>query len=273
MAIIENNRLSQSRFQKNKGSWLVVMDVENIKISLEKADFNLSFENIDDWILENFSPCEKAAYLDIQRANGSRESLYRLGWTLKDVITKYNNGTKNSTTTIVRNAIDLELALDTLDTAYNNDIKGILLFGGDGDYMPLVKKLKGHGVSVVVSAVKGAFSDGLKRVADESFYLDDLVISIDNDEKKKTSVKQQDEHTLLDNATMNRVRDIIIKMLKEKGSSIPLTSALSIIWKNTSARCLEDLGIKKSKQLKLKFPALFKGIEIQGDLLKLEDSI
>ncbi|GBE55482.1 hypothetical protein BMS3Bbin15_01656 [archaeon BMS3Bbin15] len=106
MAIIENNRLNQSRFQKDKGFWLVVMDVENITISLEKASLNLDFKNIDDWILKNFSPYEKAAYLDIQRANGSRDSLCRLGWTLKDVITKHNNKNKNSTTTIVQNAID-----------------------------------------------------------------------------------------------------------------------------------------------------------------------
>ncbi|GCC10067.1 NYN domain protein [archaeon] len=273
MAIIESNRLIHSRFQKDKGFWLVVMDVENIKISLEKAGLSPDFKTIDDWILENISPCEKTAYLDIKRANGSRESLYQLGWTLKDVITKYNNGNKNSTTIIVRNAIDLGLALDTLETAYNKNTKGILLFGGDGDYMPLIIKLKRHGVYVVVAAVKGAFSDGLKRVSDESFYLDDLVISRDNVEKKKTPVKQQDEHTFLDDATMNSVRDIIIKMLKEKGGSIPLTSALSIIWKNTSAKCLEDLGIEKAKYMKRKFPALFKGIDIQENLLKLEDSI
>ncbi len=270
MAIIENNRLNQSRSQKDKGSWLVVMDVENITISLKKAGLNLDFKTLDDRVLEKFSPCEKAAYLDIQRADGSRKFLYRLGWTLNDVITKYNNGNKNSTV-IIRNAIDLELVQDTLEAAYNKNLKGILLFGGDGDYMTLVKRLKGREIYVVVAAVKGAFSEGLKRLADDFFYLDDLAISRDN-EKKKTPVKQQDENALLDNSTMNRIRQTIIKMLKKEGGPIPLSSALSIIWKNTRARCLEDLGIKKSKYLKLKFPALFKGIEIQGNLLTQEDS-
>ncbi len=270
MTIIENNSLNQSRFQKDNGFWLVVMDVENILISLKKAGLNLSFKILDDWVLESFSPCEKVAYLDIQRENGSRNALHRLGWTLNDVITKYKNENRNSTV-IVRNAIDLDLALDTLEAAYNKNLKGILLFGGDGDYMHLVKKLKGRGISVVVSAVKGTFSEGLKRLADEFFYLDDLATP-KRSEKKETPIKQQDENALLDDATMNRIQQIIIKKLKEMGGSIPLPSVLSIIWKNTGARCLRDLGIKKSKHLKREFPSLFKGIEIQGNILKLEES-
>jgi uncharacterized LabA/DUF88 family protein len=270
MTIIENNSLNQSRSHKDKGSWFVVMDVENITISLKKAGLNLDFKTIDDRVLESFSPCEKAAYLDIQRADGSRDSLYRLGWTLKDVITKYKDENKNSTV-IFRNAVDSKLTVYTQEVAYYKNPRGILLFGGDGDYMPLVITLKRHGVYVVVAAVKGAFSEGLKRLADEFFYLDDLIISRDN-EKKKTPVKQQNKNALLDNTTMNRIRQIIIKMLKEKGGSIPVPSMLSIIWKKTSAKCLEDLGIEKSKQLEGKFPALFKGIEIQGNLVTLEDS-
>lgn len=268
MTIMENNRLNQSRSQKDKGPWLVVMDVENIKISLEKAGLYLDFKTLDDRVLENFSPCEKAAYLDAKRANGSRNPLYRLGWTLKDVITKHNDGDRNSPT-LIRNAIDLELVVNTQKAAYHKNPKGVLLFGGDGDYMPLVKALKEEGVYVVVAAVKGAFSEGLKRLADDVFYLDDLATHRSS-EKKKTPVKQQDENTLLDNPTMNRVRQIIIKMLKERGGSISVPSGLSIIWDNTPARCLKDLGIEKSKHLKLKFPALFKGIEIRGNRLTLE---
>ncbi len=76
----------------------------------------------------------------------------------------------------VRGNMDIELAIDMLNTARHVD--HIVLFSGDGDFRRLVEEVKRMGVRIsVVSTVKGGasmISDELRREADVFIDLDDM---------------------------------------------------------------------------------------------------
>ncbi|MEE9380860.1 MAG: NYN domain-containing protein [Hyphomonadaceae bacterium] len=76
----------------------------------------------------------------------------------------------------VRGNMDIELAIDMLNTAKHVD--HVVLFSGDGDFRRLVEEVKAMGVRVsVISTVKGGspmISDDLRREADAFIDLDEL---------------------------------------------------------------------------------------------------
>lgn len=76
----------------------------------------------------------------------------------------------------VKGNMDIELAVDAMAIASNVD--HIVLFSGDGDFVPLVEYLQRKGARVsVVSTIKSQpamLSDALRRQADNFIELDDL---------------------------------------------------------------------------------------------------
>ena len=76
----------------------------------------------------------------------------------------------------VRGNMDVELAVDMLETAAHVD--HVVLFSGDGDFRRLVEAVKARGVRVsVVSTVKSQpamIADDLRREADVFIDLDDM---------------------------------------------------------------------------------------------------
>ncbi len=76
----------------------------------------------------------------------------------------------------VRGNMDIELAVDMLETAAHVD--HVVLFSGDGDFRRLVEAVKARGVRVsVVSTVKSQpamIADDLRREADVFIDLDDM---------------------------------------------------------------------------------------------------
>jgi uncharacterized LabA/DUF88 family protein len=177
MIAVESTKVAPAMQNLERGHWICVMDLENAMISHKKAELYFNFKTTDNWIQEKYSPLEKLAYLDISEANGSIRRLSHLGWTLRDVFTK-DRDKKTGKKVIIRNAVDNTLALDTLAYAFRNKLQGILLIGGDGDYIHLVRLLKQEGIYVAVAAIKGTFSKVLRNIADEFFYLDELATPI-----------------------------------------------------------------------------------------------
>ncbi|MFW5655113.1 MAG: NYN domain-containing protein [Roseicyclus sp.] len=76
----------------------------------------------------------------------------------------------------VKGNMDIELAIDAMETAAHVD--HIVLFSGDGDFRPLVEALQRKGVRVsVVSTIRSQppmIADDLRRQADNFIELEDL---------------------------------------------------------------------------------------------------
>ena len=71
---------------------------------------------------------------------------------------------------------DVELTIDALDGIGNYDV--FVLFSGDGDFLKLVKYLKGKKKKTVVIAPSDRLSDNLESAANQVIYLEDLEAEI-----------------------------------------------------------------------------------------------
>lgn len=74
----------------------------------------------------------------------------------------------------IKGNMDVDMAVDMMEIAPHID--RVMLFSGDGDFVPVVKSLQRQGVRVtVVSTIKTSMcADDLRRAADEFIDLDEL---------------------------------------------------------------------------------------------------
>ena len=159
---------------------LVVMDTENFVISCSKelgirADINA----LDEWIHKTYYVIEKMAFIDLSRMNGHRHSLNSLGWTFHNILTKMKDEDIGEEIRI-KNAIDIELALETYEYATRNPLDKVLLISGDGDYLPLVKRIKKMGIGVDVLAVKACMSRKLLKFADRYYSYESVLSGLED---------------------------------------------------------------------------------------------
>jgi len=89
----------------------------------------------------------------------------------------------------IEKKIDIKMAIDIISLAYENAYDKAVLVSGDGDFIPVVKKLKKMNKPVELWAFKYSLSNALKDKIEEGnlFYLDDIlmIISIMNKENPK----------------------------------------------------------------------------------------
>jgi len=174
----------------DKKAVLVVLDLENIRVSAKKElGLRLDLELLDGWMHGSYKPVDKVAFLDCARANGERFKLYNLGWTIKDVVTKFQDYAEAVPMSVtVKNAVDYELALYIVEYVIESQVRTVLLMGGDGDYVRIVKLLKKWGVEVHVLAVNAALARRLENLADEVHHYEDLVNGAKGEDIKSHTV-------------------------------------------------------------------------------------
>lgn len=73
--------------------------------------------------------------------------------------------------------VDISLAVDMLAHAARKNYEIAVLVAGDEDYVPLVEAVKGEGRRVVLWFVSNGLSPALRRAADYSAYLDEVLLS------------------------------------------------------------------------------------------------
>ena len=71
---------------------------------------------------------------------------------------------------------DVELTIDALDGMADYDV--FVLFSGDGDFVKLIKYLKGKRKKTVVMPPSERLSDNLERAANQVIYLEELEADI-----------------------------------------------------------------------------------------------
>jgi uncharacterized protein (TIGR00288 family) len=78
--------------------------------------------------------------------------------------------------TVQKNAADIRMAVDAMETLFTHSaITTYMLVAGDGDYSPLVQRLREHGKRVVGVGTKASASKRLVAVCSEYKYWESLV--------------------------------------------------------------------------------------------------
>lgn len=180
----ETNTITPNVPRKNDRT-LVVLDFENIYIGLKK--YNKKWiTSLNDWLDTTYKPVEKVAFLDVQRVNGQRALLTSDGWTINDVLTSGKKENPEDRTIFLKNAVDMSLALFTMDYAYRHNINKLVLLSGDGDYAELVKYLKRKGIEVTAVCTYESISKRLFHVVNDTQYLE-LILNLLEEPKEPAS--------------------------------------------------------------------------------------
>jgi uncharacterized LabA/DUF88 family protein len=117
----------------------------------------------------------KVAYIDSGTPNGSKKRLDAFGYDIVNVPSFVQEPGENNGH-VVKNAVDVEMALGIYDAVIETkNLDVVILLSGDGDYIPLVKRIKKKGIAIVVIAVRGHLSQRLANFATKVFYLEDMV--------------------------------------------------------------------------------------------------
>ena len=103
------------------------------------------------------------AYADFERIEENAQSaLYLRGIETHNVL-----GTEH------KNAADMKLCIDVLDTLYTRPhIESFILVAGDRDYIPVIRHLKKHGRTVRVVGFRQSVSGDLLTNVGEQFFID-----------------------------------------------------------------------------------------------------
>tara|TARA_B100000745_G_scaffold288410_1_gene225808 strand:+ start:362 stop:916 length:555 start_codon:yes stop_codon:yes gene_type:complete len=88
-------------------------------------------------------------------------------------IKETQNYTDNDGNTRFKGDVDVDVAIHMLEIAYNRGVDHIILFSGDGDYVPAIEAVKRRGIKVTAVSSKAMMSEKLRRAADNTVFIND----------------------------------------------------------------------------------------------------
>ncbi|MFX1470407.1 MAG: NYN domain-containing protein [Promethearchaeota archaeon] len=106
-----------------------------------------------------------------EKKNWYKELANRSGYIIKASFDKI------ATSGAIEKKVDINIAIDIVSLAYENAFDTAILVSGDGDFVPVVKKLKKLGKSVEIWAFKYSLANILKEEIEKKniFFLDDFL--------------------------------------------------------------------------------------------------
>lgn len=80
----------------------------------------------------------------------------------------------------IEKKIDIQIAIDMVSLAYENSYDTAILVSGDGDFVPVVKKIRELGKNVELWAFRYSLANALKEELEHGnfYYLDDILSKI-----------------------------------------------------------------------------------------------
>jgi uncharacterized LabA/DUF88 family protein len=80
----------------------------------------------------------------------------------------------------IEKKVDIQIAIDMISFAYENAYDTAVLVSGDGDFVPVVKKIKGLDKKVELWAFKYSLANTLKEEIgrENIYYIDDILSKI-----------------------------------------------------------------------------------------------
>ncbi len=143
----------------------------NIKADYEKLKNNITKDRklqsifLYEGIVYPMSPEKKKWYKDLSNKSG-----YIIKASFDKVA--FHN--------VIEKKIDIQIAIDMVSLAYENAYDTAVLVSGDGDFIPVVKKIKELEKNIEVWAFKYSLANALKEPFDQKkiYYLDDILSEI-----------------------------------------------------------------------------------------------
>lgn len=157
--------------KKNRKAWAFFVDVANLSGAARRLyGRSVDFRRLREWLMQEHALRHCHAY-----AIAKEDSFHKFARSLEDggyrVFAKkpreFDDGS-------VKADWDVALSLDAMDIA--DGLEGFVLGSGDGDYVPLLKRLRARGIAVEVVAFEERLAEILRLAADKVHVLDEEIL-------------------------------------------------------------------------------------------------
>lgn len=158
----------------------IFIDNSNIFKGFQKYNIKADYEKLKNLItqnrkLQNIFLYEGAVYpMSQEKKSWYKELTTRSGYIIKASFDKIAIGE------VIEKKVDIKIAIDIVSLAYENVYDRAVLVSGDGDFVPVVKKVKKLGKIVELWAFRYSIANSLKRELEKEYvhYLDDILSEI-----------------------------------------------------------------------------------------------
>jgi uncharacterized LabA/DUF88 family protein len=156
---------------------VIFIDNSNIFKGFRKYDVKVDYEKLKNLItrdrnLQNVFLYEGVVYpMNPEKKRWYKELSNRSGYVVKASFDKI------ASSGAIEKKIDIKIAIDIISLAYEDAYDTAVLVSGDGDFVPVVRKLKELVKNVEVWAFKYSLANTLKEEIgyDNIYYLDDVL--------------------------------------------------------------------------------------------------
>lgn len=156
---------------------MIFIDNSNIFQGFRKYDIKADYEKLKrlitkDRILQSIFLYEGVVYpMSPEKKNWYEELSNRSGYVIKASFDKI------ASSGAIEKKVDISIAIDIVSLAYENAYDTAVLVSGDGDFVPVVKKIKKLDKKVEIWAFEYSFANALKEELEPGniHYLDDFL--------------------------------------------------------------------------------------------------
>ncbi|MFX1531325.1 MAG: NYN domain-containing protein [Promethearchaeota archaeon] len=160
---------------------IVFIDNSNIFKGFRKYDIKADYEKLKNTIigdreLHGILLYEGVVYpMSPEKKSWYEELRNRSGYEIKASFDKIASGG------FIEKKVDIKIAIDIISLAYENAYDTAVLVSGDGDFVPVVKKVKEMDKNVEIWAFKYSLANTLKEELSREniYYLDDILSDIE----------------------------------------------------------------------------------------------
>jgi uncharacterized LabA/DUF88 family protein len=162
------------------GRVIVFIDNSNIFQGFRKFNVKVDYEKLKNAITRDRELCGIFLYEGVvypmspEKKKWYKELSKRSGYMIKASFDKIVSGGA------IEKKVDIQIAIDMISFAYENAYDTAVLVSGDGDFVPVVKKIKGLDKKVELWAFKYSLANTLKEEIgrEKVYYIDDILSKI-----------------------------------------------------------------------------------------------
>ena len=159
---------------------VIFVDNSNIFQGFKKYNIKADYEKLKNLITRGRNLQSIFLYEGIIYPISSEKKSWYKGLSSKSGYVIKASFDKISSQGVAEKKVDINIAVDIISLAYENAYDTAVLVSGDGDFVPVVKRLKEIGKSVEVWAFKYSLANTLKKELElENInYIDDILSNI-----------------------------------------------------------------------------------------------
>jgi uncharacterized LabA/DUF88 family protein len=158
---------------KGRGNRVMIfLDVRNVT-SLDKTA-KINFAKMIDYLVRGRDVMAQYAYDSVRYGSDGTDIAARFHDYLR--IAGFELKLRDSTNEPTQKEVDVALASDMQEQAYEDNYDTAILISGDRDFVPAIEKIRAKGKRVEVAAFDQCFSHVLQTKANKTYSLNDLFI-------------------------------------------------------------------------------------------------